>query len=373
MTHSGRRTRPRQGFAGSARASVAWGVVAERNESKKRRQAQNRAERAERAARAAAAKTAAEERRAERAPDPVESRRATRQANQSPIVEGAIDDEPVAPAEPVAQGPSTRRTRSAVFSARHRKVVEAASPSGRPARTHRDVAIATGTDLAAAPAVRRPAAASSTVADTAGAGGSGGAATVATTQRPATSRSARSRPAATAPRRTAPGRPLPPWLDRFGGNEPGGRWVITSFLTILLASVVLSFAKIVPEQIKKNGKFVSTGKKFSIWHFGAMQGLVYLLPPILVVGLSIVLARPGNRRRNWNMALLLLVVVAFMLGAIPIFIVSIACLAWGCWQARKAALDEVGGDPAALRALERERRMEDRAAMRAGRKPSSRS
>ena len=346
--------------------------MAERNESKKRRQAQNRAERAERAARAAAAKTAAEERRAERAPDPVESRRDVRRANQSPIVEGAIDDEPIAAAEPTPQAPATRRSRSAVFSARHRREVEAASAAGRPARTHRDVAIATGTDLAAAPAVRQTSAASSAVATSAArtrGSGPGGA----STQRPATSRSATARPAATAPRRTAPGRPLPPWLDRFGGNEPGGRWVITSFLTILLASVVLSFAKIVPEQIKKNGKFVSTGKKFSIWHFGALQGLVYLLPPILVVGLSIVLARPGNRRRNWNMALLLLVVVAFMLGAIPIFIVSIACLAWGCWQARKAALDEVGGDPVALRALERERRMEDRAAMRAGRKPSSRS
>lgn len=181
------------------------------------------------------------------------------------------------------------------------------------------------------------------------------------------------RSTAAVPRQAPPGRPLPPWLDRFGGNEPGGRWVITSFLTILLASVVLSFAKIVPEQIKKNGKFVATGKKFSIWHFGAMQGLVYLLPPILVVGLSIVLARPGNRRRNWNMALLLLVLVAFMLGAIPIFIVSIGCLAWGCWMARKAALAEVGGDPVALRELERERRLADRAAMRQARRPNGRS
>lgn len=357
-----------------ARASVAWAVVAERNVSKKRRQAQNRAERAEREARAVAAKTAAEERRAERAPDPVEPSRASRRRESGPIVSGAIDDEPVAPVVLAPQAPATRRGRSPVFSARHRKVVEVESPTGRPARTHEGVAFATGTELAAvAPRARQATTAPPTAATTRR---SESGATASTTKKSGSTqpRSGNSRAAAAAAPRPAPsGRPLPPWLDRFGGNEPGGRWVITSFLTILLASGVLSFAKIVPEQIKKNGKFVSTGKKFSIWHFGAMQGLVYLLPPILVVGLSIVLARPGNRRRNWNMALLLLVVVAWMLQAIPIFLVSIACLAWGCWLARKAALAEVGGDPAALRALERERRMADRAAMRTARKPSSRS
>jgi hypothetical protein len=349
--------------------------VAERNESKKRRQAQNRAERAERAARAAAAKTAAEERRAERAPDPVESRRASRRANESPIVSGSIDDEPIVPADPAPQAPASRRSRSAVFSARHRNEVAAANASGRPARTHREVAIATGTELVAASVVRQPATASSAVAaTTANDRRAGSTRTATATQRSGAARPAKARPVTTtAPRQVPPGRPLPAWLDRFGGNEPGGRWVIMSFLTILLASAVLSLVKIVPEQIKKNGKFVATGRKVTIWHFGTMQGLVYLLPPILVVGLSIVLARPGNRRRNWNMALLLLVFVAFMLGAIPIFIVSIACLAWGCWLARKAALAEVGGDPAALRMLERERRLEDRAAMRAARKPSSRS
>lgn len=347
--------------------------MAERNESKKRRQAQNRAERAERAARAAAAKTAAEERRAERAPDPVESRRAPRRANESPIVSGAIDDEPIVPAEVAAKAPVSRRSRSAVFSARHRNEVEAANTSGRPARTHREVAIATGTELVAAAAVSRPATTSRPVATTANDRRSASTGTASTARRSGAARPAEARPATTAPRPVPPGRPLPAWLDRFGGNEPGGRWVIMSFLTILLASVVLSLVKIVPEQIRKNGKFVATGRKVTIWHFGTMQGLVYLLPPILVVGLSIVLARPGNRRRNWNMALLLLVFVAFMLGAIPIFIVSIASLAWGCWLARKAALAEVGGDPVALRTLERERRMEDRAAMRAARKPSSRS
>lgn len=330
-------------------------VVAERNVSKKRRQAQNRAERAERSARAAAAQTAADERRAERPPDPVERRQPRKRDRDSTSSEASAESTEY-PAEVPTPAVTATRRGSAVFSARHRNAI-AASGTGRPARTHRGVAHATGTEAPTVVATTR-------VSAPAEKSGAKSAPSSRTTTRAS---SEATRPIA--PQR--PAKPLPPWLDRFGGNEPGGRWVMISFLSILLASVVLSFAKIVPEYVEKKGKMVMTGQKFTIWHFGAVRGLVYLLPPILVVGLSILVARPGYRRRSWNMALLLLVVVATMLQAIPIFIISIACLGWGCWQARKAALATVGGDPGALRNLERERRLADRDAMRSGRKRSN--
>ncbi len=139
-----------------------------------------------------------------------------------------------------------------------------------------------------------------------------------------------------------------------------------SFLTILLASIVLNFVHIVPE-VNSKGKAVKDGAKYTIWHSGLGPGLYFLLPPIVIVGLFILTARPSNRRRSWNMALLCLVFITFITGSISIYIVPVACLAWGCWQARKAALEEVGGDPRVLREVERERRVAEREAARARR------
>ena len=135
--------------------------------------------------------------------------------------------------------------------------------------------------------------------------------------------------------------------------------MLLSFVFVLLGSVALSFVKIVPEQIKTaNGKFKTTGVKYTIWHFGFAQGIVYLLPPILAVLLAIVLARSPERRRTWNWGLFALFLLAVMGGGKTIYAAAIASLGWGCWIARKAALDAVGGDARLLRqqSLERRRR-----------------
>ncbi len=138
-----------------------------------------------------------------------------------------------------------------------------------------------------------------------------------------------------------------------------------SFLTVLLASIVLNFIHIVPEMAKNaKGKQVATGRHFTIWHYGIGPGLYFLLPPIVILGLFIVTARPANRRRSWNWALLSLAFLTFVTNSIAVYIIPIGCLAWGCWQARKAALAEVGGDPRVLREVERERRVAEREALR---------
>lgn len=163
----------------------------------------------------------------------------------------------------------------------------------------------------------------------------------------------------------APAKPLPGFLDRFGGNEPGGRWVMVSFATLLIASIVLNFVHIVPEVVENaKGKKVQTGTHFTIWHYGVGPGLYFLVPPILIMGLFIITARPWDRRRSWNIALACLVFITFITQSISIYVIPIAALAWGCWQARKAALDEVGGDPRVLREVERERRIAGKEAMR---------
>lgn len=137
-----------------------------------------------------------------------------------------------------------------------------------------------------------------------------------------------------------------------------------SFLTVLLASIVLNFVHIVPEIVETAGKKVQTGRSFTIWHYGLGPGLYFLLPPIVILGLFILTARPWDRRRSWNFALAILVFITFVSQSISIYLIPIACLAWGCWQARKAALEEVGGDPRVLREVERERRAAGKQALR---------
>lgn len=345
--------------------------------------------------------------------------------------------------------PPARRGASPVFSPRHREAVAEATAGRAPARTHDGVAEATGV------AVGRPGggpkggpkssnvpgrsrAGSSTRTDrkrpSSAATGSPRSTTSSRTT-PSTDRRSSSGAAARTSNRPPP-RPMPAWLDRFGGNEPGGRWVMMSFAMVLMASVVINFVHIVPPpagsvtlrdgsdsvqiadasviakdgavqivaggddriDVPVDGKVTHGGLKvdekgevgdgksalevkvgdgdvaiskntemFTIWHFGFGPGLYFLLPPIVILGLFILTARPWDRRRSWNIALGCLVFITFITQSISIYIVPIGALAWGCWQARKDALAEVDGDPRVLREVERERRLAGREALRAAR------
>lgn len=379
--------------------------MAERNPSKHRRQAQNRAEREARKARSVAANTPVEERRTveEESDKRGRSRRRRSRKNQDDISAQArsiieaeatdddvdefeavddefeeyddeVDGEPVA--APNAAG-AERRGSSPVFSARHRSVVAASTADRAPARTHVGVADATGTEVIAPRAVT-PTRSTASKATSVGSGSSRSKA-ASPTKKSDTSQS-RSGPSSTKARSSGrstatprasnrpPTRPLPPFFDRFGGNEPGGRWVMIAFGAVLLATIVLNFVHIVPEVVENaKGDQVQTGRTFTIWHFGFGPAMYYLLPPIVILGLFIITARPWDRRRSWNFALALLTLSTFLTGLISIYMIPIACLAWGCWQARKAALEDVGGDPRVLREVERERRIAGKEELRARR------
>ncbi len=387
--------------------------MAERNPSKQRRQAQNRAAREARKARSVAANTPVEERRpaAEDEPDDRRSRRRRARKSRDEIKaearsvieaeeaeaidddtdfdvdagdevegddDGAVDgpvDQPGA--QPVAAD-GARRGSSPIFSARHRAAIAATTADRAPARTHAGVARATGTEHLA-PRGATPARNTTSRPGTSGPAGTRKTSASATGTRKstavranATTTTAKTRASsAAAPRKPArpPAKPLPPFFDRFGGNEPGGRWVLLSFATVVLASIVLNFVHIIPEVVENaKGKKVQTGEYFTIWHFGLGPGLMFLLPPILILGLFIITAKPWDRRRSWNFALALMALSTFLTQSISIYIIPIACLAWGCWKARKAALEEVGGDPQVLREVERERRVAGKEAMRARRR-----
>ncbi|HET8929567.1 MAG TPA: hypothetical protein VFN21_02810 [Acidimicrobiales bacterium] len=378
--------------------------MAERNPSKQRRQAQNRAEREARKARSVAANTPVEERRTaeEESDKRGRSRRRRSRKNQDEIsararsvIEAeaadddvdefeAVDDEfdeydDEVDGEPVAAPRATggeRRASSPVFSARHRASVATSTADRAPARTHVGVAEATGTEVVAPRAVSPT---RSTAKVTPARTGSSRAKATGSTKNATTSQArggasadktrGAGRGTAT-PRKSnrPPAKPLPPFFDRFGGNEPGGRWVMISFGAVLLATIVLNFVHIVPEVVENaKGDRVQTGRTFTIWHFGFGPAMYYLLPPIVILGLFILTARPWDRRRSWNFALALLTLSTFLTGLISIYMIPIACLAWGCWQARKAALQDVGGDPRVLREVERERRIAGKEELRARR------
>lgn len=383
--------------------------MADRNPSKQRRQAQNRAVREARKARSEAANLPVEERRTTASEEPVDRRSRRRRTRKSredvraearSVIEAEeaaaeiydddefedeFDDDSETGEDPetppaVTVAPGARRGSSPVFSARHRTAVAASTAGSAPARTHVGVAAATGTEVVAE-RTRTPSrvanrGSSTTERATATAkvkasSGSGGSASARSRSNAAATRP-RSAPSRPAPRQSdrRPAKPLPSFFDRFGGNEPGGRWVLLSFATVVLASIVLNFVHIIPEVVENaKGKKVQTGEYFTIWHFGLGPGLLFLLPPLVILGLFIVTAKPWDRRRSWNFALALMALSTFMTQSISIYIIPIGCLAWGCWQARKAALADVGGDPQVLREVERERRIAARDARRARRSP----
>lgn len=129
--------------------------------------------------------------------------------------------------------------------------------------------------------------------------------------------------------------------------------VIFAFVLTLLASIsacfmdVVAFTEINPETGKQE-----VTKSVTALHWGIGRGLAIVGPAPVAVGLAILLARPPNRRRTWYFGAAALFLVTMTSGFL--YLAALGVMIWGCWQARKAALDEVGGDPKALRERDRE-------------------
>jgi hypothetical protein len=81
----------------------------------------------------------------------------------------------------------------------------------------------------------------------------------------------------------------------------------------------------------------------------------------LVIGFTLLLSRPPNHRRTWYFGLAALFLLIVLAGGSPLYLPAIGIYGFGCWQARKAALLEAGGDPKVLKE-------QDRAARSAGRR-----
>jgi hypothetical protein len=296
--------------------------MADRNPSKKRRQSQNEAAREARANRSAAARAGS--------------------------------------AATAAADEGTKAGKSGSIFSRGRTA--STSSGARPARTAAGVARATGT---ASPA--RPSRAAATKATPPGRknGSTNSKASPKAGADDGADRSAKPRASG------RPSKPLPPWLDRFGGNEPGGRWIVFSFIAAVVASLTMSFAKVMTDVNSKTGKALQVrdpvthklhnAPPVTAFQHGAAQGLATVLPVPLVIGFTLLLSRPPNHRRTWYFGLAALFLLIVLAGGSPLYLPAIGIYGFGCWQARKAALLEAGGDPKVLKE-------QDRAARSAGRR-----
>ena len=229
----------------------------------------------------------------------------------------------------------------------------AATGGAGPARTAAGVAKATGTSSSPA----RPSRAAATKATPPGRKGS----STAKTPAKAAATGDAATPAAAAAKR--PSRPLPPWLDRFGGNEPGGKWIVFSFIASVVASLTMVFARVVTDVNTKTGKVLQirdphthklhNAPPVTAFQHGLARGFAMVLPIPLVIGFTLLLSKPPAHRRTWYFGLVAIFLLVFLAGGSQLYLPAVACFGVGCWQARKAALLEAGGDPKVMKEQER--------------------
>lgn len=129
--------------------------------------------------------------------------------------------------------------------------------------------------------------------------------------------------------------------------------ILFAFVLTLIASIAACFMNVVAftETNVATGKQEVT-KSVTALHWGIGRGLAIVGPAPVAVGLAILLARPPNRRRTWYFGAAALFLVTMTSGFL--YLAAFGVMAWGCWQARGAALAEVGGDSKALRQRDRE-------------------
>lgn len=148
-------------------------------------------------------------------------------------------------------------------------------------------------------------------------------------------------------------------LGRFGWNEPGGQAVILGAAATVLASIALCFVKIIPvdgpwevtdraAQAAAAGP-ITAGQRAEILSHAKVhsetllknlgsRGWLFLAMPIVLTWLTVLIARPANRKRTWVMGAIALFLFVFIYQQLGIFyIVPFGLFAWGAYQAYKAA------------------------------------
>lgn len=143
--------------------------------------------------------------------------------------------------------------------------------------------------------------------------------------------------AAGTPARARQGRPGPAFLRRFGYEEPGGRAVHFAVVLTVAASVMALLYPTVPldaagHAAKKGEKVVS---KVTLLHYQGAKALLLIGAPVVVALITVLLSRPGTRKRTWGFGALALFIWV-ILGGIGIFyFVPAAAMGFGWWQAGK--------------------------------------
>ncbi|HVX17703.1 MAG TPA: hypothetical protein VHA73_06700 [Acidimicrobiales bacterium] len=161
-------------------------------------------------------------------------------------------------------------------------------------------------------------------------------------------------------------------LGKFGWNEPGGQAVILGAAATILASVALIFVKIIPtdgpwEVVDRAGNVGAGLSKQSLDQIVALHGKVhtetllknagsrgwlFLALPVVLTWLTVLIARPSNRKRTWIMGAIAMFLFVMLYQQLGIFyIVPFGAFAWGTYQAYKVARLERLADAGGGRAI----------------------
>jgi hypothetical protein len=150
----------------------------------------------------------------------------------------------------------------------------------------------------------------------------------------------------TAPKSSRPVRPGPAFLRRFGYEEPGGRAVHFALVLTVAASLMALFYPIigvnvhdkVPPSKPPKGTppdVTHITHHVTILQYQGSKAILLIAAPVVVALVTVLLSRPGTRKRTWGFGALALFVWV-ILGGIGIFyFVPAAAMGFGWWQAGK--------------------------------------
>lgn len=148
-----------------------------------------------------------------------------------------------------------------------------------------------------------------------------------------------------------PARPGPAFLRRFGYEEPGGRAVHFALVLTVAASLMALLYPIIglndcgETATSKIPKHLAAGcnqatyakvvKHVTILQYQGAKAILLIAAPVVVALITVLLSRPGMRKRTWGFGALALFVWV-ILGGIGIFyFVPAAAMGFGWWQAGK--------------------------------------
>ena len=128
-----------------------------------------------------------------------------------------------------------------------------------------------------------------------------------------------------------------------------------SFIAAVVASLTMTFAKVVSDVNSKTGKILQirdphthklhNAPPVTAFQHGLARGFATVLPIPLVIGFTLLLSKPPAHRRTWYFGLVALFLLVFLAGGSQLYLPAVAFFGVGCWQARKAGAARGRGRP----------------------------